>query len=46
MENSHIEWTDHTFNPWKGCDFPEEVTHWQPLPKSPAPSAHQQREGE
>lgn len=19
MENSHIEWTDHTFNPWEGC---------------------------
>jgi len=19
MENSHIEWTDHTFNPWIGC---------------------------
>lgn len=19
MENSHIEWTDHTFNPWWGC---------------------------
>lgn len=20
MENSKIEWTDHTFNPWEGCD--------------------------
>lgn len=20
MENSHISWTDHTFNPWLGCD--------------------------
>lgn len=19
MKNSHIEWTDHTFNPWEGC---------------------------
>ena len=19
MENSKIEWTDHTFNPWLGC---------------------------
>lgn len=19
VENSHIEWTDHTFNPWEGC---------------------------
>jgi protein gp37 len=19
MQNSHIEWTDHTFNPWEGC---------------------------
>lgn len=19
MENSHIQWTDHTFNPWEGC---------------------------
>ena len=19
MENSYIEWTDHTFNPWIGC---------------------------
>lgn len=19
MNNSHIEWTDHTFNPWEGC---------------------------
>src|ERR1035438_4677168 len=19
MENSHIQWTDHTFNPWIGC---------------------------
>lgn len=18
-ENSNIEWTDHTFNPWRGC---------------------------
>lgn len=22
--NSHIEWTDHTFNPWEGC------TKWSP----------------
>ena len=20
MENSKIEWTDHTFNPWWGCE--------------------------
>lgn len=19
MENSHIQWTDHTYNPWRGC---------------------------
>lgn len=27
MKNSHIEWTDHTFNPWIGCTKVDELCH-------------------